>query len=417
MAFRHADIPRPSARFVDIVLASIALLGLLYLTSKVVITPSFGPEDYVDFKDMWFAGKLWASGNNPYDGALFSNAQHLSTWFYPPYWYPLIVPFGLLPLQLALGIWKAINLSLLIGANYLTARAVADLARKKWLPIFLAGTSYVCFMHATPAALYIGQTSILVYFGISVLIYGLLKRRPTALIVGLVILALKPQIGIVAFAAVAALRNFRWTVIPSAAICLVSSFTIALSANYIASIRGFLANLGRHGEHDANTPQYLTGLIHILNDFLPISGGLLGTLLILSAAMLCAVVIFYFSPINKTEKVYDAQEILAGLALFVAATFFFIPLHFYDMISLVILLMIIIATPLRGRWLIAMGLFLSFRPDYIARVLGIATSSEVCDCNLMSAGLVLVVAGAVWSLLAIRSQANLRSEIGRQAVS
>src|SRR5882672_7095296 len=176
MAFRYADIPRPSARFVDVVLASIAFLGLLYLTSKVVITPSFGPDDYVDFKDMWFAGKLWASGNNPYDGALFPNAERLSTWFYPPYWYPLIVPFGLLPLQLALGIWKTINLSLLIGANYLTARAVADLARKKWLPIFLAGTAYVCFMHATPAALWIGQTSILVYFGISVLIYGLLKR-------------------------------------------------------------------------------------------------------------------------------------------------------------------------------------------------------------------------------------------------
>src|SRR5690349_20664197 len=89
-------------------LALWACLGLVYLSPKLLSALNVGPQDYFDFEQIWLAGKLWVSGQNPYlppvipvvpyDG---SSALTASTWFYPPYWYPLIVPFGLLPFKIA----------------------------------------------------------------------------------------------------------------------------------------------------------------------------------------------------------------------------------------------------------------------------------------------------------------------------
>src|SRR4029078_4810378 len=143
-----------------------------YLVPKVLSILNVGSQDYFDFQLIWSAGKIWASGHNPYDGGLFSGGESssrhaVSTWFYPPYWYPLIAPFGLLPFQFALTVWKIINFLLLIGSTHLIARALADLTQKKYWQIFLAGIGFVCFMYATAVTTWSGQTSILVYFGLS----------------------------------------------------------------------------------------------------------------------------------------------------------------------------------------------------------------------------------------------------------
>ena len=399
-----------------VILALFACLGILYLAPKVLSILNVGPHDYFDFQQIWLAGKIWASGQNPYDGALFPNEERLSTWFYPPYWYPLIVPFGLLPFQVALSIWKIINFSLLIGATHLIARALADVTRQKYWPIFLSGTGFVCFMYATAVTAWSGQTSILVYFGLSAFIFGLLKARPPILIIGLLFLALKPQIGILAFAAVAALHRYRWTVLPAGAICLLDSTAIAITGDYRASVEGFLVNLTRHSEHAANTPAHLTGLIHIL-DYVFISNASFNTLIVFFAAIICAVVVFYNSPLNKTSGIEDTQQTVANLALFIAFSFFLIPFHYYDMIALVALLMMIIAIPLAGRWLIALGLLICFRPDYLLRAFGVATPLEIQLSHLVSAGLFLLVVGAMWSVLVSRPRARPYSEISDHSVA
>jgi hypothetical protein len=404
------------------ILALSACLGILYLAPKVLSILNAGPHDYFDFQQLWLAGKIWASGNNPYDGAFFPNIHYepsnrppLSPWFYPPYWYPLIVPFGLLPFQMALSIWKIINFLLLIGATHLLARALADFTGQKYLPVFLSGIVFSCFMYATAVTVWSGQTSILVYFGLSALIFGLLKARPSMLIVGLVFLALKPQIGFMAFAAVAALHRYRWTVLPAAAICLTSSTAIAITGDYRASVEGFLVNLTRHSEHAANSPPHLTGLVHVL-DYVSISNASFSTLIVFFIAIIGVVILFYVSPFNKPPKIGITQQIVANLALFIALSFFLIPFHYYDMISLVALLMMIIAVPLAGRWLIALGLLICFRPDYLLHTIGIANAPEVQISHLVSAGLSLLVVGTMWSFLVSRSKAGLPAEISDHSV-
>ena len=388
-----------------VILAVFACSGILYLAPKVLPILSFRPDDHFDFRMMWLAGKVWASGQNPYDTASYPNEYYeafnrarVAFWFYPPYWYPLIVPFGLLPFRIALSIWKIINFSLLIGATHLIARALADVAYQKYMPIFLAGIGFVCFMQATAVAIWSGQSSVLVYFGLAAMIFGILKARPLLLVIGLVFLALKPQIGIVAFAAIAALKHYRWTILPAGAICLLATAPIAITADYRASIEGFLASLAQHSKLSANAPSNMTGLVHLSDYLFSISNVSLGTQIGFLMAIICAVVVFFNMSLNKTPEIQHAQRQIASLVLFVASTFFLIPLHYYDLVSLAILLMVIVAIPLAGRWLIALGLLLCFRPGNFWVAFGV-TNSDILDGRLASAGLFLLVVGALWSNL------------------
>ena len=385
------------------ILALVACVGILYLAPKVLSVSIFnsGAQDYFDFQEIWVAGKIWASGQNPYAGiknGASSGSPGLSTWFYPPYWYPLIVPFGLLPFQSALTIWKVINFSLLIVSTHLIARALADVTHQKYLPVFLAGICFLSFMYATAVTVWSGQTSILVYFGLSALLYGLLKLRWSMVIVGLVFLALKPQFGLLAFVAVAAIPYFRWAVLPAGAICILASFAIAITADYRASIEGFIANLARHSEHAANTPPHLTGAIHILDYVYPISNAPLITLVIFASAVICIAILFHNLMPDKAAEPGATVHMIATLALFVAFSLFVIPFHYYDMVALTVLFMMIIVTPLAGRWLIGAGLLLAYRPDFFWRGLGVANPDEILLTPWVSAGLLLTVAGAVWSL-------------------
>ena len=313
-----------------------------------------------------------------------SNGVREILLLYPPYWYPLVVPFGFLSFKIAISIWKIINFSLLIGATHLIARALADAACQKYMPIFLAGIGFVCFMQATAISMWSGQTSILVYFGLSAMVFGLLKARPFVLIIGLVFLALKPQIGIVAFAAVAALRRDRWTILPAAGVCLLASAPIAFTGGYRASIEGFLANLAMQPRTDNYTPNDINGLIRVADYLVSSSNASLGTPIVMLAAIVCVVVVFYNSPFNKAPKIDNAQSQVATLALFVTIIFFFVPLHSYDLVSLAALLMMIVAIPFAGRWLIALGLLICFRHLNLLGALRFANSRSPSSSRKLS---------------------------------
>ena len=217
-------------------------------------------------------------------------------------------------------------------------------------------------------------------------------------IVGLVFLALKPQFGLLAFVAVAAIPYFRWAVLPAGAICILASFAIAITADYRASIEGFIANLARHSEHAANTPPHLTGAIHILDYVYPVSNAPLITLVIFASAVICIAILFHNLMPDKAAEPRATVHMIATLALFVAFSLFVIPFHYYDMVALTVLFMVIIVTPLAGRWLIGAGLLLAYRPDFFWRGLGVANPDEILLTPWVSAGLLLTVAGAVWSL-------------------
>jgi hypothetical protein len=373
-------------------LALFAGLGIIYLAPKLL--PPTNVLEYFDFQIWWIAAKIWASGQNPYDVTSFQQQYYEAFnrpggpgevwWLYPPFWYPLIVPFAFLPLKIAFVIWKIINFSLLIGATHLIARALADVARQKYFLIFFAGVGFVCFMQSTAMTLWGGQTSILVYFGLSAMIFGLLKARPSLLIVGLVFLALKPQIGIMAFAAVFALHRYRWTIVPAAVICLLGSAPALFAGGYRASIEGFLANLALQSKTVSMGADLTTGLIRIFDYQSYISNTFLLGLAIISLAMIFSFIVLYNSR--------------------------------YDLVPLAAMSMMILAIPLAGRSLIAVGLLICFRPLNLLGALlgseaeraagGSAISGKIIlpISQLLTVGLCLLFVGAMWSIVGRRSR-------------
>jgi len=421
-----------------IILIVFASLGFLYLATKVPVPSNIQPEDYFDFQAFWLVGKIWASGQNPYDlelfQKLFSETFHRSAgqlmWVYPPYWFPLIVPFALLPFKIAFSIWKVLNLALLIGATHLIARALADVTRQRYISIFLVGIGFGCLMRATPMTIWGGQTSILVYFGLSAIVFGLLKERAALVIIGLVFLALKPHIGIIAFAAVAALDRYRWTIVPAAGVCLVASTPILVAGGYLASVRGFLSNVALQSKSVSLGSDLTTGLIRI-SDFLPYTSNtfLIGLTIIFSAIVL-AFLVFYNSSLNSAREDWDRQHQIASFVLFIAIVLLFTPLHSYDIVSLAAIWMMVMSVPLAGRWPITIGLLICLRPENLLGILigpeaeraagGSVTEKIAFPISyLVSVGLCLVFVGALWSVLVRRSQGRAwlgGSEQGNQAV-
>ena len=403
-------------------LALFAGLSIIYLAPKLL--PPTNVVEYFDFQIWWIAAKIWASGQNPYDVTSFQQQYYEAFnrpdspgevwWLYPPFWYPLIVPFALLPFKIAFVIWKIINFSLLIGATHLIARALADVARQKYSLIFFLGVGFVCFMQSAAMTLWGGQTSILVYFGLSAMIFGLLKARPSLVIVGLVFLALKPQIGIMAFAAVFALHRYRWTIVPAAVICLLGSAPTLFAGGYRASIEGFLANLALQSKTVSMRADLTTGLIRIFDYQSYISNTFILGLAIISLAMIFSFIVLYNSSFNKADEVKDVEHQVASLALFVAIIFFFVPLHSYDLVPLAAMSMMILAIPLAGRALIAIGLLICLRPLNLLGTLlgseaeraagGSAISGKIIlpISQLLTVGLCLLFVGAMWSIVGRR---------------
>ena len=396
-----------------LLLTVFACLGILYLAPKILSILNVGSGDYFDFQLFWQAGKSWATGQNPYD----AGRTAVSTWFYPPYWYPLIVPFGVMPFQAALTVWKILNFILLIISTHLLARALADMTGKKYLMLFVGGIAFVSFMYATAVTVWSGQSSILVYFGLAAFTFGLLKERAPMVIVGLIFLALKPQIGLLAFVAMFALRRYRWTVIPAGMICLLSGAAVALTADLRGSIEGFLVNLTRHSEHSANTPPHLTGLIHLLDSVFSLPNASLVALVIYLGGILVVAALFHYSPFNSPNENDKVEQSVATLLLFIAFSLFIIPFHYYDTLALVAVFMMIVAVPLEGRWLMGLGLLLCYRPDFIWRVFGVINPQEIILSHLVSPGLLLILMGAVWASWATRSQARPASEITDHSVA
>ena len=397
-----------------LILAIVGILSIIYLAQKILAIQDISFGDGLDFRYIWLAGKIWASGHNPY-GPIFAQVDREyfhqvlgGFWVYPPYWYPIALALGFFSFHIATVVWKISNLLLLLGATHLIARALADVSHQNYFTLFLTGIAYVCFMQATAVTIFIGQTSVITYFGFGALIFGILKARPFFITTGLVFLALKPQIGIVGFFAVIALNRYRWTLIPATAVCLLATTPIAISSDCIVTVKTFLSNLTRYSESYSNTPSNMIGLINISSYILPNSLLSSLTLIFIMAAIIFAIVIFYYSNSNKDASELDPEYLVFSLALLVASSFFFLPLHSYDIVGLGALLMMTIAISFMGRFLMVLGLVICFRPRNLLDAFGVANFPELIfpESHLVSGGIFLIFIGTLWTILTCRRNAK-----------
>jgi hypothetical protein len=379
--------------------ALLAAAGLIYLLPK---TLSAAPG--LDFKLIWLAGKLWAAGENPYGPgfataylAEFGPGPVSAFWVYPPYWLPIAVPLSWLPVKVAGVLWNLASLALVVAAAHLVARALSDGQRTRYLTIFCAGLAFACFMQATAVTISIGQTSALLYFGLAALLCGFTTGNRWLLLAALVALALKPNVGLVAFAAVAATSERR-VVLWAAGVCLLLMLPLALHGDAFAELRGFAGNLSAYSDPKfaANAPPNLVGLAHLL----PSAGNARPWLTALT--VLTAVVAAILFATGSVRRVFP---------LFVAVTLIGVPLHSYDLIPLAIVAAFAVHKGiLTPPWLmISVGLLVSLRAGNLAQVTGLARPDSLIfpESTMATIGLALVLIGALYAWLSEREAVAL----------
>lgn len=408
------ELPKALRAFV--VLAFIA--GIVYFAPKV-----FLPNGYksIDFMFFWLAGKMWLAGDNPYSEAyrvlaleIFSGYGAPRAWGYPPTWYFLSTPLAFLEYEYSSYAWQFLNLFFLIVGGWAFSSIVKPkcIHKHSFLYIYMMLMAYVFLLHSTAHTISTGQSSIFIFFGLSILVFGHAKQKPWAKVVGLIILSMKPHIGLVFFCFMFFHRNYRKDVIISTlfiALMCLPALSIFGFENLISDFQSLIPSGTAYTIASANTPANLTGVGHVL---FALFGQEIGySFQILFAAAVAAIGGMIFN-LKSAEK--WGGEFHNIIYFLICVTVFMVPLHTYDLVLVSFLIPLSIFYSWRSQIFTMIGLAFLFRSANVAKITGLhleETVSSFLGTSIATVGLLFLVVGlivAIWS--------NMRDE-GRLASS
>lgn len=350
---------------------ALLLLGLAYLAQKSLLDRS----DTIDFKSIWLAGDLWSKGTNPYSDAyteigdaLFVGLNRPHAWFYPPNWWPLAIVSSSAEYTLSGQIWRAFNGLLLVGTCLLFWQRLTTSLPEVGRGAFIAMGVFASTASATAFTLALGQTSILIMLGVTLFVTSWLSRNRWMMVIALIILALKPTVGL-PLAGLLIVSTFWWPALIGSGIFVLLSalqpFLLHGTGNVLSLM---LQRIGEYGQYQVNFPPSTTGLRNLFHH---IAGVDLSTIpLTLAALVLCALIGWKM----RNESAAPQRAIAAGgaIALVVAV----VPLHTYDAVILVPLVPLLVLLP---RVLLTIGaacVFLIWRVNNVADVSGLSMPGE-----------------------------------------
>lgn len=298
----------------------------------------------VDIRYFWLAGEFWAAGEDPYSAAYAQraaaqfDAMDGAAWYYPPNWLPIAAFLSLFDPLTASRLWLALNAALLLGASALNVAAFQRMQGRTALAgdspfaallrslsprtLFLLHAGFMATTQAAGTTLAFGQSSMIVYFGASLLVFAAAGKRDIAGGAGLALMMLKPQIGLLAVAALALSPYGRRVIVLGA----IASFLMAAPALAVTPVSDILAGLfsgaSQYQIHQYNAPAAMTGLRHLV---WAAGGPDLGTAfyLALTLAAVCAAGL-------AGRRRAQPLRTLDNLTVAFAATLFLAPLHVYD---------------------------------------------------------------------------------------
>jgi len=154
--------------------ARLALFTILVsvLVTTVLLTAGMGDEDLVVY---WSAARLLAQRQNPYDSAALRGLQQqvrpqravgeeqgFASWN-PPWLLLVLLPLGMLPLDLAVPVWAVTNIALIAVASLLAWRLAGGKGDRTGTLMTLASG---WLFGATLWTIHIGQVSGLLLLGL-----------------------------------------------------------------------------------------------------------------------------------------------------------------------------------------------------------------------------------------------------------
>lgn len=374
----------------------VALIGFAYLAKKAFIDPFNG----VDFKYLWAAGRIWSEGKNAY-GPLYSTvfAENFSyagyPWFYPPTWFFISVPLSMLPVIKAEFVWRCVNFGLILAALGLGFGILRKCRpQRELLTEFVILAAYVFCLQATSIVVSIGQTSVIPTLGLMLLALGTSYRRPTSGILGVVLLALKPQFAVAPVSLLFALGIGRREIVIGMILTLTACLPALLIGGPVETALGFWNDLKQYPD----LPMLTIGFDQLFHRAASTQVSSI------SYAFLAALAAVFIGLVVRSRSHWHAaltpaEDRLRVLLLVGSAiNFVFLPLHHYDAVMLLPVAVVCLCGVFRGRPLILLSLVLSFRPECITW-LGALGGPYWDPVNLSSVAYVLLLVGAIYFLV------------------
>lgn len=370
------------------------------------------------------AGQLWTEAVNPYGPDYYAyglekiSKGHIPVnWVYPPTWWVIATPFGRLGLSSAFVFWNVASIAILFASSIIMARSLLHTFPRLVdrvgsislcgapLPA-LSSTHFflMAILEATAIHLSVGQTSAIILFGISLLICGLTQDGKILAIVGLTIVLLKPQMGIIVAGVLFLFdRNGRKIVVSSAILSLVLCIPAYFSAT--STLYDFLQNVLKYDDVAvANLPASMTGIRHLVWEFWAVDiGNLVATIVTLGVAIFAWGTLAHVDGLRASES-RTWKMLATTLACIIAMA----PLHVYDVVLVALPIYLFLVIGPVSRILLAIGVAVIWRSENLAVISGF----QPTDVDIFS-GSRLVTIGAMVVLVAIVGGVfSMKDELG-----
>lgn len=374
-------------RLVNVVCLLAFLAALAYLVFKILQVSN---HPGYDFKYLWLAGETWLRGLNAYSEHYELIGEQLQlpgyipvSFYYPPNW---ILPASLLALTdptSAFFFWNCFNILALLGSSLLLSLVFRDYfaAREasgvlsRWLApvtgsvvnLFCVHVFFIAIFQATAITLSNGQTSILIYLGVSLLLYGV-KYSKVAALVGLSILWLKPQLGVVFTLGLLLQGRQHWRLIAYTAVIAI---VLSLPALYISPLAPleWLAKIGQYDNQLTAHPPEMTGIRHLVSRLSGYDPGNMSALVMTMLALPGLVWVscgFADGRKDTTQASYSQKAIFLASACLTAIG----PLHLYDFLLVAVYLYVIALGSTLAFAIGALGCMVLLRAEDVAAYIG-----------------------------------------------
>jgi hypothetical protein len=202
-------------------------------TSRLQALGTLGLHDYVAY---WSAGRLNAQGTNPYAPEALLAVQRAVGWdedwpnimYYPPWTFPFIMPFGLLPYGISRLLWLLANIAISLFSADWAWRYFDGPPARRWVAWLLA-----FIFVPTLIVLKMGQIGPLLLLGVVGFLQMEKQGKDWLAGVFLVAVAIKPQLVYLFGLAVVfwAIDQGRWRVLAGGVAAGVVALAVALAAN------------------------------------------------------------------------------------------------------------------------------------------------------------------------------------------
>ena len=160
------------------------------------LAPAAGPGaarlHFGDFFVYWTAGRAFVEGANPYDPAAVQaipvreGLPRPTVLWNPPWIFPLIAPFALLPFAFAAAAWMAMNVTLIL----LVSRVTGSRVGLTEIPATVLGLTFVPAM----ISLGMGQITLLPLAGAVLYATAMVRGKPARAGAALALCAIKPHL-------------------------------------------------------------------------------------------------------------------------------------------------------------------------------------------------------------------------------